>query len=399
MASIKLNETKDGRRFFQISVSRGYGKAPYKTRWYWPDGWSKRTAEREAAKQAAAFELACKNGEVLNRAQEREKAAREAAEAAKLKTVRQYADGVFMPTKEATFSENARSSYRMFLGKHILPVLGEYLLTEVTPAMISKLLVDFQRAGYAHATAVKLYNILNGVFEMAFLDDSIPMNPMLKVKRPAPRKGEQVQEEGEKALTAQELAHVLSCAAQEPLKWRAYINLAADTGARRGELCGLWWSDIDWSAGTVTIRRNLQYTAQAGVFETSPKNGKARSVDIGPETLSLLKQLQQEQAGNCISKYVFTQDGETAPMHPQSPTRYFKKFGKKYGIPNFHPHLLRHSSASVAITNGADVVSVSERLGHSDTAVTLRMYAHANEESIRRAGQTVRDALRNAQNG
>ena len=86
-------------------------------------------------------------------------------------------------------------------------------------------------------------------------------------------------------------------------------------------------------------------------------------------------------------------------MHPQSPTRYFKKFGKKYGIPNFHPHLLRHSSASVAITNGADVVSVSERLGHSDTAVTLRMYAHANEESIRRAGQTVRDALRNAQNG
>ena len=197
MASIKLNETKDGRRFFQICVSRGYGKSPYKTRWYWPDGWSRRTAEREAAKRAAAFELACKNGEVLNRAQEREKAAQEAAEAAKLKTVRQYADGVFMPTKEATFSENARSSYRMFLDRHILPVLGEYLLTEVTPAMISKLLVDFQRAGYAHATAVKLYNILNGVFEMAFLDDSIPMNPMLKVKRPAPRKGEQVQEEGE----------------------------------------------------------------------------------------------------------------------------------------------------------------------------------------------------------
>ena len=154
MASIKLSETKDGRRFFQICVSRGYGKSPYKTRWYWPDGWSKRTAEREAAKQAAAFELACQNGEVLNRAQEREKAAQEAAEAAKLKTLRQYADGVFMPTKEATFSENARSSYRMFLDKHIFPVLGDVLLTEVTPAMISKLLVDFQRAGYAHATAV-----------------------------------------------------------------------------------------------------------------------------------------------------------------------------------------------------------------------------------------------------
>lgn len=183
-----------------------------------------RTAEREAAKQAAAFELACQNGEVLNRAQEREKAAQEAAEAAKLKTVRQYADGVFMPTKEATFSENARSSYRMFLDKHIFPVLGDVLLTEVTPAMISKLLVDFQRAGYAHATSVKLFNVLNGIFEMAFLDDRIHLNPLRKVRRPAPRKDEQPKEEGDKALTVKELAHVLSCAAHEPLKWRAYIS-------------------------------------------------------------------------------------------------------------------------------------------------------------------------------
>lgn len=45
MASIKQMETKEGKRFFQISVSRGYGKAAYKMRWYWPDGWSKRTAE------------------------------------------------------------------------------------------------------------------------------------------------------------------------------------------------------------------------------------------------------------------------------------------------------------------------------------------------------------------
>ena len=396
MASIKQLETKDGKRFFKISVSRGYGKTPYTMRWYWPDGWSKRSVERELKKVSAEFERACSAGEVLNRSQEKEKAAQEAAEAAKLKTVRQYADGVFMPTKEATFSENARSSYRMFLDKHILPVLGDTLLTDVTPAMISKLLVDFQKAGYAHASTIKLYNILNGVFEMAFLDDSIPMNPLLKVKRPVPRKGEQAQEET-KALTAKELAYALSCVENEPLKWRVYMNLAADSGARRGELCGLWWSDIDWRESTITIRRNLQYTAQAGIFETSPKNGKVRVVDIGPETLGLLRQLQAEQAGTCISKYVFTQDGAPAPMHPQSPTRYFKKFGTKYSIPNFHPHLLRHSSASIALTNGGDVVSTSERLGHSDTAVTLRMYAHANQESIRRNGQIVRDALK-AQN-
>lgn len=394
MASTKLMETKDGRRFFQISVSRGYGKAAYKKRWYWPDGWSKRTAERELAKVAAEFERACAAGEVMNRAETKEKAAQEAAEAAKLKTVRQYAEGVFMPTKETTISENARASYQMFLDRYILPVIGDMLLVDVTPAILQKLLLDFQRTGKAHATAVKLYNVLNGLFSMAFMDDSIPLSPMLKVKRPAPRKDEAQKEESAKALTVQELASVLSCVAQEPLKWQAYINLAADSGARRGELCGLQWQDIDWRSGIITIRRNLQYTPQKGVYIASPKNGKSRSVDIGSETLVLLRQLRDEQATSCISQWVFTQDGTADPIHPQTPTWYFRKFGERNGIKDFHPHKLRHSSASIAITNGADIVSVSERLGHSDTAVTLRMYAHANEESIRRAGQAVRDALK-----
>jgi len=75
-------------------------------------------------------------------------------------------------------------------------------------------------------------------------------------------------------------------------------------------------------------------------------------------------------------------------------TRYFKKLEKRYGIKDFHPHKLRHTSASISLTHGGDLVSVSQRLGHSDTAVTLRMYAHANSESIRRAGQAVRDALK-----
>ena len=170
--------------------------------------------------------------------------------------------------------------------------------------------------------------------------------------------------------------------------------LAADTGMRRGELCGLYWSDIDKQSSAVTIKRNLQYSPEKGIYETSPKNGKTRKVDIGQETLDLLNQLKKEQASTCLSKYVFTQNGSPDPMNPQSPTRYFSKLGNRCGIPHFHPHLLRHTSASVAITNGADVVSVSQRLGHSDTAVTLRMYAHANEESIRRAGQVVRDALK-----
>lgn len=94
---------------------------------------------------------------------------------------------------------------------------------------------------------------------------------MLKVKRPSPRKEEKAQEESDKAYTVQQLAYILQCLENDSLKWQTYVNLVADTGIRRGEACALEWSDIDWVKGTITIRRNAQYTSAAGVYVTSPK--------------------------------------------------------------------------------------------------------------------------------
>lgn len=393
MASIKKEIDTTGAVVYKIQASGGRGRR-VKRSWRPEPGWSAKTIERELNKFAAQLENELASGALNTKKEDKEAARLAALEAAKLKTFRQYVEGVYMPTKAAIFSENSRSSYQRNLDTHILPILGDLLMVDITPAMISKLLLDFQKSGHAHASAVKLYNILNGIFQMAFLDDTIKESPMLKVKRPTPRKEEKAQDESEKAYTVQQLHYILQCLENESLKWQTYINLVADTGIRRGEACGLEWSDIDWAKGTITIHRNAQYTPSAGVYVTSPKNGKSRTVDVGPDVLKLLQQLRLEQAGKAISKYVFTQDSSPNIIHPQSPTRYFKKFGQRYGIEDFHPHKLRHTSASLAITNGTDVVSVSKRLGHSDTAVTLRMYAHANEESIRRAGQIVRDALK-----
>ena len=122
--------------------------------------------------------------------------------------------------------------------------------------------------------------------------------------------------------------------------------------------------------------------------------GKVRVVDIGSDVLVLLRQLRDEQAASCISKWCFTQSGSPEPMFPQSPTKYFRTFGKKYGIENFHPHKLRHSFASIAITSGADIASVSQKLGHADKSTTLRMYTHADQESMKRASNIFRDALK-----
>ena len=390
MPSVRRYETKDGRAYYLIRVRRGREKSALSRRWYVPDGWSQRAIDRELAKVSAEFERQVQAGEVISRDEKRLQAAQEAAEAAKIVTLRQYGEKVFMPAKTLTATENTRASFQGNLDKWVYPAIGDIKLPEITSAQISALLLDMQGKGKAHATVVKVYTILNSLFKMAYLSDMIARNPMDKVERPKPRKDE-IKPQTAQAYTAQEVRDILTALEGEPLKWRAFIHLLIDTGVRRGEALAVQWEDIDFQENTVLICRNLCYTPDKGIYLDTPKNGRCRMVDVGEDTLQLLKQIREQQGAG--GRYIFTQDNSLEPMHPTSPTHYFRQFSKRNGIKDFHPHKLRHTFASVAITAGADVVSVSETLGHSDTAVTLRMYTHANDESRRRASRIFRDAI------
>lgn len=398
MPSTRKKTTASGREFYEIRVSRGRGKAYLTRRWYVPEGWSQKAIDRELAAVSAEFERQCDAGEITSRAEQRALADAQAAEAAKILTLKQYGERVFMPAKAVTMSENGRASYQGNLDRTIYPALGAFKLPDITSAQISALLLDIQASGKAHATVIKAYTILHSLFKMAYLGDMIPKNPMDKVERPKPRKDERQAAEPQ-AYTAAEIKQLFDILGAEPLKWRALVHLLIDTGIRRGECCALRWENVDFSSGAVTISGNLCYTPTKGIYLDTPKNGLRRTVYVGTDTLSLLHQLRTEQAAKAFSAYVFTQEGSPEPMHPQSPTRYLKKLSARCGLADLHPHKLRHTFASVAIINGADVASVSEALGHADKSTTLRMYTHASAESISRTGQIVRDAIKKAGQG
>lgn len=393
MASIRKRTTRDGRDFYEIRVSRGRSKSYLSTRWYVPDNWSKKAIDKELNRVAADFERQCQRGDVVSRIERREREAQEAAEAAKILTLQQYGERVFMPAKAITLSENARSTYQGNLDHWIYPALGALKMPDITPASISALLLSMQAQGKAHGTCTKVYTILSSLFKMAYKADVIDRNPMDKVDRPGPRKDELRQKETE-TYTAAEIQRIVAALELEPLKWRALVRLLIDTGIRRGECCGLQWKYLDFKNNTITIAGNLCYTPQKGIYLDTPKNGRTRTIDVDPDVMRLLHELREEQAGKCISTFVFTQEGSAEPMHPQSPARYLKNFSERYSVTDLHPHKLRHTFASIAITNGADVASVSEKLGHSDKAVTLRMYTHADQESMRRASDIFRTAIK-----
>ena len=388
MASIKRDKDKHGNIVYRVSASNGRGRRVSRT--FRPEPtWSARTTKRELQKFAAELELQLAEGEIATKAENAEQKANEAAESARTKTLRQYGEQVFLPEKTLSLSEKSRDSYTQLLEDHVFNALGESMINEVSPAQLKALFMQL-RSEMAYSSVVKIYAVTNELFKYAMMDDTIKLNPMDKVSRPKQSKDDEV---NESALfyTPDEVRYIISCLENEPLKWRVYVLLLVDTGCRRGEISGIRWKSIDFNSSTIMIDRNILYTPSKGIYVSTPKGRKRRIVDVSPDVLSLLKELQENQEPK--SEWVFTQRGKTDPMHPDSPNQFFDRFERKYNVKDFHPHKLRHTSASIAITNGADVVSVAARLGHSDSSTTLRMYAHANEDSIRRVGDVFRNAL------
>lgn len=388
MASIKQKTDAKGFTVYQVQASDGRGRRVYRTFKPQPT-WSAKTTQRELRKFAAQLENELKGGQVLTKAERREQARRDAAQAAKVQTFRQYVDRVWMPQKRATAARSSLRAYEVNLRLHVLPALGDSLLGEITPPMITALFYQLQAEGLADKTLNLIWNITGEIFSTAVQDEILDHSPMQKARRPAASKDAKVDQD-KKAYTAEEMLRVLEAIGQEPLIWRALALLLTMTGLRRGEACGLQWDCVDFATGEITIKRNVQ-PCKGGVYVTTPKTGRERTVLAPPDVLDLLRQLRQAQP--VTVRWVFARPHSTEPINPNSVTNHFRQMGRRYGLEDFHPHKLRHSFASIAIEQGADVAAVSKCLGHSTIQTTLAVYTHTNQAATRRAASKVWEAI------
>ena len=162
------------------------------------------------------------------------------------------------------------------------------------------------------------------------------------------------------------------------------MYLAIDTGLRKGELAGLTWEDIDFEMSTISINKQRHYVMGYGVFESSPKTEAGiRTVTVSQTVLNLLKRYKNQQRENRLKfgtawknePYVFLHDDGSA-IYPNRPYVWFTNFLQRHNLPKITFHQLRHTNASLLISAGQDVVTVSGRLGHSDKSITLNTYSH-----------------------
>jgi integrase len=170
----------------------------------------------------------------------------------------------------------------------------------------------------------------------------------------------------------------------------AAIALGAVTGARRGELCALRWSDVDWERRRVRIEQSLTVVQRS--WRLGPtKTHQRRDIAIDEAAEAFLSQRRQHQEDYAkevgvplvADPFVLSRsaDGST-PCLPDGITGGYSRVANRLGIKS-HFHELRHFAATAAIAGGMDVRTVAGRLGHADPSVTLRVYAHAMEQRDR----------------
>lgn len=202
-------------------------------------------------------------------------------------------------------------------------------------------------------------------------------------------------------LTEEQTAALLNSLSDVSLQYRVMINLMVFTGARRGEICGLEWTDIDRETHKLHIQRNSLYLPGTGMYEDTTKTeGSDRTVSIPESMIELLDELKAEQDAMRFqigdawqeSGKVFTQwNGK--PIHPSTISAWLSKHCERNGLPHTTPHMLRHTSATLLLMRGVPLKAVSKRLGHSLASTTSDIYGHSLPSIDDIAAETLNDIL------
>lgn len=171
--------------------------------------------------------------------------------------------------------------------------------------------------------------------------------------------------------------------------------LGAATGARRGELLALRWSDVDLDAGILRISRSVGLVG-GQLYWKAPKNGEGRTIMLGPSVVAELRRHRAAQGERRLAhgpRYHADEDLvvakiDGAPIRPDYASQAFRNLVRRAGLPpSVHVHTLRHSAASFLAAAGVPPSDIAAVLGHKDGgALALRVYVHPMAEGLARAG-------------
>ncbi len=282
--------------------------------------------------------------------------------------------------------------------RNVAREIGYLRVADISKEVLRDLLSRRVDQGDSKAKLRQMRATVRSILSLAVERDVIVADPSgFMVGRNAP-KGVKDEKQPSKAWSESDAQRFIEFVRGDELE--ALWVLLITTGLRRGEALALTWEDIDFANQTLTVRRSLCHVGRELLFQEPKTASSKRTIALGPATIAALKahRLTQTEDRLAVESWddemnlVFSRESGR-PIRPDYVTKRLKRLVHDAGLEWIRVHGLRHTMASLALQNGTDIATVSQRLGHSNTHVTARIYLHGSEESDRQAATTLDGVL------
>ena len=302
--------------------------------------------------------------------------------------------------------DSTRKEYEGTIRRYIKPRFGKYRLFEMNPSLIkgvyNKLQTNSAKGGVSAKTIKNINGLLHSMMEKAVLLGYLQRNPLVGITLPRVEKKEM------HAIQNEDVTRFLTAIKGNKYEPVYFVDMFC--GMRQGELLGLCWDCVDFKAGTITIKRQLQRERKAdGEYRlVSLKNDdkSRRTFPPAPVVMEILRHVKASQAewrlalGDAYSNpmnLVFThEDGR----HLTANTIFvpFKKIVRSLGLDAVRFHDLRHSCGLYARECGASMKEIQLMLGHSQISTTMDTYGHKSEQLERESAERMDAFIRSKWN-
>lgn len=340
---------------------------------------------KDGKRQRRSFVSATEGGAIakLNRAMAQ--LGRGALMAADKQTVAQFLDHWLAAVVKPTLRPKTYQSYESICRIHIIPAIGRRRLDKLGVQHVAAMLADCQAAGCSPTTVRYVRTVLKKALADAVRWEVIPRNVAALVKPPLATRFEG------KPLSPEDAGRFLLAARGDRLE--ALFTVAVALGLRLGEAFGLRWQDVNLDTGTLTVRHQLQRIDKVYRL-TEPKSPRSRrTLPLPAPVLASLKAHRQRQLEDRLLaggrwdgswNLVFCSTIGT-PLDDANVRTAYAAILDKAGLEHRRFHDLRHSAGSFLVARGVHPRVVMEILGHSDIRITMNLYAHVIDASVKDA--------------
>jgi integrase len=287
--------------------------------------------------------------------------------------------------------ETTIHSYRRLVETHIRPAIGDIPLLDLSTADVDSLYVAMAAKGLKARTIRFAHSVLRKALADAEHKRVVTINVAAKA---SPPRSSATRAPEAPTWTPGELRRFLELTADH--HHGALVRVAAMTGLRRGELCGLRWSDVDLDAGLLSVRQTITMAGRRVVTGDVKTPTSRRVVDLDPQTVAVLRRhLVTQKEYRLMAGPGWTDTGLVFTMpdgkgwNPDTITQAVERLVGSSDLPRITLHGLRHTHTTHLLASGMNPRLVSARLGHASVAFTLDRYAHVMPGQGKAAAEAV----------